>query len=34
MPPPTLRVTLDQVAQAELERRYQTTRDVETRTRY
>ena len=34
MPPPTLRVTLDQVAQAELERRYDTTRDAETRTRY
>jgi transposase len=34
MPPPTLRVTLDPVAQAELERRYQTTRDAETRTRY
>jgi len=34
MPPPTLRVTLDQVAQAELERRYHTTRDAETRTRY
>jgi len=34
MPPPTLRVTLDQVAQAELERRYHTTRDAATRTRY
>src|SRR5215208_2597556 len=34
MPPPTLRVTLDQVAQAELERRYDTTRDAETRPRY
>jgi Homeodomain-like domain len=34
MPPPTLQVTLDQVAQAELERRYQTTRDATTRTRY
>jgi transposase len=34
MPPPTLRVTLDQVAQAELERRYHSTRDAETRTRY
>jgi hypothetical protein len=33
MPPP-LRVTLDPVAQAELERRYHTTRDAETRTRY
>jgi transposase len=33
MPPP-LRVTLDLVAQAELEQRYQTTRDAETRTRY
>jgi hypothetical protein len=34
MPPPTLQVRLDQVAQAELERRYQTTRDATTRTRY
>jgi transposase len=34
MPPPPLRVTLDPVAQAELEQRYQTTRDAETRTRY
>jgi transposase len=34
MPPPTLQVTLDQDTQAELERRYQTTRDAETRTRY
>src|SRR6266542_1175837 len=34
MPPPTLQVSLDQVAQAELERRYQTTRDAQTRTRY
>jgi hypothetical protein len=34
MPPPTLQVSLDQVAQAELERRYHTTRDAETRTRY
>jgi transposase len=34
MPPPTLQVTLDQAAQAELERRYHTTRDAETRTRY
>jgi transposase len=34
MPPPTLRVTLDPHAQAELERRYHTTRDAETRTRY
>ena len=29
-----LRVTLDQAAKAELERRYQTTRDATTRTRY
>ena len=29
-----LRVTLDQAAQAELDRRYQTTRDAATRTRY
>jgi transposase len=34
MPPPPLRVTLDPMARAELERRYQTTRDAETRTRY
>jgi transposase len=34
MPPPTLQVTLDQDAQAALERRYHTTRDAETRTRY
>ena len=34
MPPPTLQVTLDPDAQAELERRYQTTRDAPTRTRY
>jgi transposase len=34
MPPPTLQVTLDQVAQAELERRYHTSRDATTRTRY
>ena len=34
MPPPPLRVRLDPAAQAELERRYQTTRDAETRTRY
>jgi transposase len=34
MPPPTLQVSLDQVAQAELERRYHTTRDATTRTRY
>jgi Homeodomain-like domain len=34
MPPPTLQVTLDPDAQAELERRYHTTRDAETRTRY
>jgi transposase len=34
MPPPALQVTLDPDAQAELERRYQTTRDAETRTRY
>jgi hypothetical protein len=31
---PPLRVTLDQAAKAELERRYQTTRDATTRTRY
>ena len=31
---PPLRVTLDQAAQAELDRRYQTTRDATTRTRY
>jgi transposase len=31
---PPLRVTLDPPAQAELERRYHTTRDAETRTRY
>jgi transposase len=31
---PLLRVTLDQAAKAELERRYQTTRDATTRTRY
>jgi transposase len=31
---PPLRVTLDAAAQAELERRYQATRDAETRTRY
>jgi hypothetical protein len=31
---PRLRVTLDQAAKAELERRYQTTRDATTRTRY
>ena len=34
MPPPPLRVRLDPAAQAELERRYQATRDAETRTRY
>ncbi len=34
MPPPTLQVTLDPDAQAELERRYQTTRDATTRSRY
>src|ERR671911_147286 len=34
MPPPTLRVSLDPAAQAELERRYHTTRDAPTRTRY
>jgi transposase len=34
MPPPTLQVTLDPDALAELERRYHTTRDAETRTRY
>ena len=31
---PPLRVMLDQPAKAELERRYQTTRDATTRTRY
>src|SRR5215216_2590771 len=31
---PPLRVTLDQAAKAELDRRYQTTRDATTRTRY
>ena len=31
---PPLRVTLDQATKAELERRYQTTRDATTRTRY
>jgi hypothetical protein len=30
MPPPPLRVTLDPVAQAELDQRYQTTSDAET----
>jgi transposase len=34
MPPPTLQVTLDPNAQAELARRYHTTRDATTRTRY
>jgi transposase len=34
MPPPTLQVTLDPDAQAELERRYHTSRDATTRTRY
>ena len=34
MPPPTIQVTLDPDAQAELERRYRTTRDAATRTRY
>jgi transposase len=34
MPPPTLQVTPDPDAQAELERRYHTTRDATTRTRY
>jgi transposase len=34
MPPPTLQVTLDPDAQAELERRYRITRDATTRTRY
>ncbi len=34
MAPPTLQVTLDPAAQAELERRYHTTRDAQTRTRY
>jgi transposase len=34
MPPPPLRLRLDPAARAELERRYQTTRDAETRTRY
>ena len=33
MPPP-LRVPLDPAEQAELEHRYRTTRDAETRTRY
>jgi hypothetical protein len=33
MPPPTLQVTLDPDAHAELERRYHTTRDAPTRTR-
>ena len=31
---PPLRVTLDQAAKAELDRRYQTTHDATTRTRY
>jgi hypothetical protein len=31
---PPLRVTLDRAAHDELERRYQTTRDATTRTRY
>jgi transposase len=34
MAPPPLRVSLDPAAQAELEQRYQTTHDAETRTRY
>src|ERR687897_176233 len=34
MAPPTLQVTLDPDAQAELERRYHSTRDAATRTRY
>jgi hypothetical protein len=34
MAPPTLQVTLDPDTQAELERRYHTTRDATTRTRY
>jgi len=34
MPPPPLRVRLDPAGQAELERRYHTTRDAECRTRY
>lgn len=34
MPPPPLRVPLDPAAQAELDRRYHTARDAETRTRY
>jgi transposase len=34
MPPPTLQVTLDPDALAELETRYRTTRDATTRTRY
>src|ERR1043166_4039545 len=34
MPPPTLQVTLDPDAQAELERRYHTTHDATTRTCY
>jgi hypothetical protein len=32
--PPSLRVRLDPAARAELERRYHTTRNAETRTRY
>jgi hypothetical protein len=32
--PPRLHLSLDQDAQAELEHRYQTTRDAATRTRY
>jgi hypothetical protein len=31
---PPLHVTLDQAAREELDRRYQTTRDATTRTRY
>jgi transposase len=34
MPPPPLRLRLDPAARAELERRYHTTRDATTRTRY
>jgi len=32
VPPPSLLVTLDQAVQVELEQRYHTTRDAETRT--
>jgi Winged helix-turn helix len=33
MPPPLLRLTLDPMARAELERRYPSTHDAKTRTR-